>query len=1088
MAGVALGCTTAMAAGPCPCPAITTEPPGDWHMRCGSGGGDRAFMLKSHAATARERLHSATQSLEGMEAYRSELTEALQREGSVEVAALAAWTLAEEQGDEEQQEIMSQQRLVQEATWIGSRMDRVPDGDADASIDLHVIGLDGSSLDFRVSEFMTGLELGRLVKSQLPGKLGAKIQLHHGAEMLKATNQIWLEPLPGIPDTDVTLTYAIRPALQVFVPASVHAAWQFLKGFPVDEEELALQGVTALAGIEFEDQLIDLPETLETWKHWHLGPILEKMPKLIEIVYLRMSENRFHTLQLGFESRNFQPFAICPMKSQRKESLTFRNSFNESIVGVLFPNSLKNLTFGYRFNQSLAGTTLPSELETLTFGQSFNQGLEDLTFPQGLQMLTFGQYFDRSLERVDLPRGLQSLTFGHDFNQSLEGVHLPDGLKHLVFGDSFDQSLQTVDLPSGLESLTLGEGFGCDESSMLGTLPKGLKQLTCNIKFVNDVCLECLEKLHSLTFKGWSDQDKEFDTLALPSSLKSLSFADGVNHLERMNLPRGLQLLLLGDSLGEVPLTLPDELQSLSFGKRFNESIQNVIFPNRLQLLNFGDKFNQNLDGILLPENLQSLTFGAHFNQSLEFVTLPMCLVSLTFGARFNQSLERVNLPVQLHSLTLGDEYDQTLEHVTLPEGLQELVLGDLFNQTLDGVVFPQLQRLKLSRRFNENVDAVSFPRDLRILTFGDYFNQPLEHVSFPPGLQHLAFGDYFNQSLEKVNLPPDLQSLTLGLAFDQALPTWPELRELTFCGQNYHGIENIQLPSTLQELRCDGLWEREVAHTQSLLNETILKQKACRAVLRQQRWTCQPGQDVLDNPEFFSKNNITCVLSLGPAAPGQRIRLVAREHINLPDIVTADLSCHFTRIVRFIAGCRHNGHVVYVHCAAGISRSSTSVIAYLMSHLNLTFEQCLTFVSAKRPAICPNDGFQRQLRRFETSNQRKQLAQEMRNIPNYEEIQKHDLDLVSQAVTNRLRSRSEARTPPTADARQRALQAVQNTAMNMPRQQMPRLGDGAQQGDVGLAWLLPRRRSSSTSTATSASLPPSTRSQKPARPFRVGH
>jgi len=245
-------------------------------------------------------------------------------------------------------------------------------------------------------------------------------------------------------------------------------------------------------------------------------------------------------------------------------------------------------------------------------------------------------------------------------------------------------------------------------------------------------------------------------------------------------------------------------------------------------------------------------------------------------------------------------------------------------------------------------------------------------------------------------------------------------------------------------------------------------------------------GQDVLDNPEFFSKNNITCVLSLGPAAPGQRIRLLAREHINLPDIVTADLSTHFTRIVRFIAGCRHNGHVVYVHCAAGISRSSTSVIAYLMSHLNLTFEQSLTFVSQKRPAICPNDGFQRQLKRFETSNQRKQLAQEMRAIPNYEEIQKHDLDLVWQVVSNRQRSRSEARTPPAADAaRQRALQAVQNTAQQMPRQQMPRLGDGAQQGDVGLAWLLPRRRSSSVSTASS--LPPNTRTgQKPSRPFTV--
>lgn len=75
----------------------------------------RSRQAAENLEQARERLHSATQSLEGMEAYRSELTEALHREGSCEVAALAAWTLAEEQGDEEQQEIMSQQRLVQEA-------------------------------------------------------------------------------------------------------------------------------------------------------------------------------------------------------------------------------------------------------------------------------------------------------------------------------------------------------------------------------------------------------------------------------------------------------------------------------------------------------------------------------------------------------------------------------------------------------------------------------------------------------------------------------------------------------------------------------------------------------------------------------------------------------------------------------------------------------------------------------------------------------------------------------------------------------------------------------------------------------------
>ena len=50
------------------------------------------------------------------------------------------------------------------------------------------------------------------------------------------------------------------------MPVSVHAAWKFIKGFPVEEEELAVQGVTNVSGIEFEDQLIDLPETLEAWR------------------------------------------------------------------------------------------------------------------------------------------------------------------------------------------------------------------------------------------------------------------------------------------------------------------------------------------------------------------------------------------------------------------------------------------------------------------------------------------------------------------------------------------------------------------------------------------------------------------------------------------------------------------------------------------------------------------------------------------------------------------------------------------------------------------------------------------------------
>jgi len=262
-------------------------------------------------------------------------------------------------------------------------------------------------------------------------------------------------------------------------------------------------------------------------------------------------------------------------------------------------------------------------------------------------------------------------------------------------------------------------------------------------------------------------------------------------------------------------------------------------------------------------------------------------------------------------------------------------------------------------------------------------------------------------------------------------------------------------------------------------------------------------GQDVLDDLDFFRKNNITCVLSLGPATPSQRIRLAAREHVNLPDVPTADLSVHFPRIVRFISSARHNGHSVYVHCAAGISRSSTSICAYLMAHLNLPFEQTLQFLSQRRPAVCPNDGFQRQLRRYESSKERLLLAQEMLKVPAYTELQRQDLDAVWQALSQRKargRSVEGGRATPAKQAqaaeqrparpgsgsvpidqlaRQRALQAVQATAQRQPGSAI-RVGDGSQIGDVGLAWLMPRRRSSA-STATS--LPPSARLGRAKRP-----
>lgn len=63
----------------------------------------------------------------------------------------------------------------------------------------------------------------------------------------------------------------------------------------------------------------------------------------------------------------------------------------------------------------------------------------------------------------------------------------------------------------------------------------------------------------------------------------------------------------------------------------------------------------------------------------------------------------------------------------------------------------------------------------------------------------------------------------------------------------------------------------------------------------------------------------------------------------------------------------------MFVHCAAGISRvtpsliQSTSIVcAYLMHKNKWTFHKTFGFVRSKRKIVCPNPGFERQLRNFE--------------------------------------------------------------------------------------------------------------------------
>jgi protein-tyrosine phosphatase len=80
-------------------------------------------------------------------------------------------------------------------------------------------------------------------------------------------------------------------------------------------------------------------------------------------------------------------------------------------------------------------------------------------------------------------------------------------------------------------------------------------------------------------------------------------------------------------------------------------------------------------------------------------------------------------------------------------------------------------------------------------------------------------------------------------------------------------------------------------------------------------------------------------------------------EVIWAEDMPNFDLSRYFDKCLNFIEKCRKKTNVL-VHCFAGVSRSASIIIAYLMKINGWTVEKSFNFVRDKRRVIGPNPGF----------------------------------------------------------------------------------------------------------------------------------
>ncbi|XP_048872090.1 dual specificity protein phosphatase 7-like isoform X2 [Brienomyrus brachyistius] len=121
-------------------------------------------------------------------------------------------------------------------------------------------------------------------------------------------------------------------------------------------------------------------------------------------------------------------------------------------------------------------------------------------------------------------------------------------------------------------------------------------------------------------------------------------------------------------------------------------------------------------------------------------------------------------------------------------------------------------------------------------------------------------------------------------------------------------------------------------------------------------------------NLDVLSKNNIKYILNVTPNLPNtfEHDGDFKYKQIPISDHWSQNLSQFFPEAISFIEEARSKKCGVLVHCLAGISRSVTVTVAYLMQKLHLSLNDAYDFVKQKKSNISPNFNFMGQLLDFE--------------------------------------------------------------------------------------------------------------------------
>jgi hypothetical protein len=530
--------------------------------------------------------------------------------------------------------------------------------------------------------------------------------------------------------------------------------------------------------------------------------------------------NSLQTLTFGFSHNQAIGVNVLPNLLQ---TLTFGYYYNQAIGVNVLPNSLQTLTFGYNYNQATGVNVLPNSLHTLTFGYNYNQAIGVNVLPNLLQTLTFNCNYNKTIDVNVLPNSLRVIYFNlynlhRHYYREYKNHIVPQAFQNIIeykvqkiennthfqlylitiickwkIRDSLNNQFKlynyitklNIDLIQYLENNNININYYCfffkviDNKHYIITsqttkrVLNGYRLITMqdtdkdnNIFNCNDNMDIIFENIHinitsiiddaSNIFKNFGLVIKNFNDKTVKNKTIDCLKCYDKNILES-------NIIKIINAIDLNVLNNFENLEELTFGYYYNQTIGVNVLPNSLQRLTFGTCYDKIIGINVLPNSLKILTFGFEYNQTNGVNVLPNSLQTLTFGSCYNQIIGVNVLPNSLQPLS--SFYNQTIRVNVLPNSLQALTFGHRYNQIIGINILPNsLQTLTFGALYNQVIGENVLPNSLQTLTFGGWYNQVIGENVLPNSLQTLTFDYKYYQKIGVNVLPNTLQAIYFNI------------------------------------------------------------------------------------------------------------------------------------------------------------------------------------------------------------------------------------------------------------------------------------------------------------------------------------